>query len=142
MFVQTCMLMVCARDADTQQQKRKRKRRLPLPLYHHLCPRYGVSGGLGYSPLTNLRTHSGMISQSTCTAVAFLQTYKGSRLAPHMFITDQNFLYSFFLIPEFLLQVSCPRPNHCCLRQVTVSASFAHTMSVYVLTNTCVAIYT
>ena len=31
----------------------------------------------------------------------------------------QGFLYSFFLIPEFLLWASCPWPNHCCLTQVS-----------------------
>ena len=60
-----------------------------------------------------------MISLSTCTtvpsmwsryiAVSFLWTYKGCR----------HFLYSFFLILEFLLWTSCPWPNHCCLTQVT-----------------------
>ena len=70
-----------------------------------------------------------MISLCTCTAVpsvwsrhtavTFLWTYKGCHHAPHMFIMDQNFRYSFFLIPEFLLWASCPWPNHCCLTQVT-----------------------
>ena len=70
-----------------------------------------------------------MISLSTCTAVPstwsrhiavyFSRTCKGCRHAPRMFIIDQNFQYSFFLIPEFLLWASCPWPNHCCLTQVT-----------------------
>ena len=70
-----------------------------------------------------------MISLSTCTkvpsmwsrhiAVSFLRTSKGCRHAPRMFIIDQHFLYSFFLILEFLLWTSCPWPNHCCLTQVT-----------------------
>ena len=70
-----------------------------------------------------------MISLSTCTtvpamwsrhiAVSFLRTYKGCRHAPRMFIIDRHFLYSFFLILEFLLWTSCPWPNHCCITQVT-----------------------
>ena len=70
-----------------------------------------------------------MISLSTCTtvpsmwsqhiAVSFLRTYKGYHHAPCMFIINQHFLYSFFLILEFLLWTSCPWPNHCCLTQVT-----------------------
>ena len=36
-----------------------------------------------------------------------------------MFSIDQNFLYSLFLILEFLFWASCPWPNHCCLTQVT-----------------------
>ena len=72
-----------------------------------------------------------MISRSTCTAVpstwsrhtavAFLRTYKGCRHTPRMFIMDQNFLYSFFLIPEFLLWASWPWPNHCCLNLTQVT---------------------
>ena len=91
--------------------------------------RYGVSGGFGWSPLTNIRTHSGMISLSTCTTVpstwsshitvSFLRTYKGCIYAPRVFIIDQNFLNSFFLIPQFLLWASCPWPNHWCLTHVT-----------------------
>ena len=70
-----------------------------------------------------------MISLSTCTtvpskwsrhiAVSFLRTYKGCRHAPRMLIMDRHFLYSFFLILEFLLWASCPWPNHCCLTQVS-----------------------
>ena len=71
-----------------------------------------------------------MISLSTCTtvpamwsrhiAVSFLRTYEGCRHAPRMmFIINQHFLYSFFLILEFLLWTSCPWPSHCCLTQVT-----------------------
>ena len=70
-----------------------------------------------------------MISLSTCTtvpsmwsrhiAVSFLRTYKGHRHAPRMLIMDRHFLYSFFLILEFLLWASCPWPNHCCLTQVS-----------------------
>lgn len=70
-----------------------------------------------------------MISLSTCTtvpsmwsrhiAISFLRTCKGYRLAPRMLIMDRHFLYSFFLILEFLLWASCPWPNHCCLTQVS-----------------------
>ena len=70
-----------------------------------------------------------MISLSTCTTVSsmwsrhivvsFLRRYKGCRHAPRMFIIDQHFLNSFFLILEFILWTSCPWPNHCCLTQVT-----------------------
>ena len=70
-----------------------------------------------------------MISLSTCTtvpsmwsrhiAVSFLRTYKGCRHAPRMFIIDRHFLYSFFLILEFLLSASCPWPKNCSLTQVT-----------------------
>ena len=87
-------------------------------------------GRFGYSPLTNLRTHSSVISLSTWTtvsstwsrhiAIAFLRTYKGYHHAPRVFSIDQNFLYSFFLIPEFLLWASCPCPNHCCLTLVSL----------------------
>ena len=70
-----------------------------------------------------------MISLSTCTtvpsvwsrhiAVSFLRTYKGCRHAWCMLIIDQHFIYSFFVILEFLLLASCPWPNHCCLTQVS-----------------------
>ena len=70
-----------------------------------------------------------MIFLSTCTtvsstwsrqiAITFLRTYKGYHHAPRVFSIDQNFLYSFFLIPEFLLLASFPSPNHCCLTVVT-----------------------
>ena len=70
-----------------------------------------------------------MISPSTCTtvsstwswqiAITFLRTYKWCRHASSVFSIDQNFLYSFFLIPEFLLWSSCPCPNHRCLTLVT-----------------------
>ena len=70
-----------------------------------------------------------MITLSTCTtvpsmwsrhiAVSFLRTYRGCRHARRMLIMDRHFLYSFFLILEFLLWASCPWPNHCCLTQVS-----------------------
>ena len=69
-----------------------------------------------------------MISLSTCTTVPSVWswhitykgwTYKGCRHAPCMFIIDEHFLYSFFLILEFLLWTSCPWPNHYCLTHVT-----------------------
>ena len=41
------------------------------------------------------------------------------RHAWRMLIMDRHFLYSFFLILEFLLWASCPWPNHCCLTQVS-----------------------
>ena len=72
-----------------------------------------------------------MISLSTCStvpsmwsrhiAVSFLRTYKGCRHAPRMLIMDRHFLYSFFLILEFLLWASCPWSNHCCLTVTQVS---------------------
>ena len=90
-----------------------------------------MSGRFACSPLTNLRTHPGMIFLSTCTtvsstwsqqiAVTFLRTHKGCRHAPRVFRINQSVLYSFFLIPEFLLWAFCPCPNHCCLTLVTHS---------------------
>ena len=84
-------------------------------------------GWIRIEPLTNFRTHSGMVSLSTCTTVpstwsqhvSFLQTYKGCCHAPRMFIIDQ-ISYSFFLIPEFVLWASWPWPNHCCPTLVTL----------------------
>ena len=106
----------------------ERMKNIPY-LYPHMCPRYGVSDVFGYSPLTSLRTHSGMISLSTCTTVSstwsqqititFLRMYKGCCHAPCVFSIDQNFLYSFFLNLEFLLWASCPCHNHCCLILIT-----------------------
>ena len=52
-------------------------------------------------------------------AVYFLRTYEGFHHAPRIFTTDQNVLYSFFLILEFLLWTSCPWPNHWFLTHVT-----------------------
>ena len=82
------------------------------------------------SLLTNLRTHSGMISLSTCTtvsstwsgqiAITFLGTFEGCRYAPRVFRIDQNFIYSFVLILQFFLWASCPCPNHCCLALVSL----------------------
>ena len=85
-------------------------------------------GRFEYSPLTSLRTHSGMISLSTCTTVSstwsqqiastFLQMYKGCRHTPRVFSIDKIF----YTVSSWSQNFSCAHPVHvvhCCLTLVT-----------------------
>ena len=67
--------------------------------------------------LSTYTTVPSMVSQHI--AVSFLRTCKGFHHAPRIFTTDQNVLYSFFLILEFFLWTSCPWPNHWFLTRYT-----------------------
>ena len=73
---------------------------------------------LGHTPAWSKYMHNIPSMWSWHITVSFLWPYRGCGHASRMFILDQNFLYGFFLIPEFLLWASCPWPNHCCLTQV------------------------
>ena len=87
-------------------------------LYHHLCPRYGTPTGFGYSSRTSNNTQSGIISLSTSTTLSstpscsitadFFWRYAGCLQELRISSILQNFLYIFFLIPEFCRWADCP----------------------------------
>ncbi len=87
-------------------------------LYHHLCPRYGTPTGFGYSSRTSNNTQSGIISLSTSTTLSstpsrsitadFFWRYAGCLQELRISSILQNFLYIFFLIPEFRRWADCP----------------------------------
>ena len=89
-------------------------------LYHHLCPRYGTLTGFGYSSCTSDNTQSGIISLSTSTTLSstpscsitanFFWRYAGCLQELCISSILQNFLYIFFLIPEFRRWADCPIP--------------------------------